>query len=345
MRRRDFLRQGLAAAAGAVVVGAQSPSERLARRGEPKKVIVVGAGLAGLSAAYELTEAGHDVTVLEARTRPGGRVLTLREPFSDGLYAEAGAMFIPDTHEFTLRYAKLFGLALDPFRGPGGKGVSHVRGRRVEANWGDPVELPVELSPAERSMNRDELWRKYRPPSVFKELGDPTAPGWPPPSLKKYDEISYVEFLRRNGASPGAVELLTFGTNGLWGEGLGTVSALTVLRDSWHQRGSDQWLRVRGGNDLLPKAFASRLSDRIRYGTPVVRIEHDSRGVRAVAERAGARETFAADRLVCAVPFSVLRRVEVSPPFSEGKRRAVEQLSYFSAARVSLQLRKKFWHD
>src|SRR5689334_7361588 len=52
----------------------------------PQKVIILGAGLAGLSAAHELVSWGHDVTVLEAQTRPGGRVLTLRTPFSDGLY-------------------------------------------------------------------------------------------------------------------------------------------------------------------------------------------------------------------------------------------------------------------
>lgn len=66
----------------------------LKRSGQPGSVVVLGADLAGLAAAWELTEAGHHVTLLEARTRPGGRVLTLREPFADGLYAEAGGMAI-----------------------------------------------------------------------------------------------------------------------------------------------------------------------------------------------------------------------------------------------------------
>ena len=61
----------------------------------PKKVIIVGAGLAGLSAAYELLEAGHEPLVLEAQQRVGGRIYTMREPFSRGLYGEAGAMRIP----------------------------------------------------------------------------------------------------------------------------------------------------------------------------------------------------------------------------------------------------------
>ena len=69
----------------------------------------------GCRLRYELTQAGHDVTVLEARTRPGGRVHTLRDPFAEGLYAEAGAARIPNHHHFTLKYAELFGLTLDPF--------------------------------------------------------------------------------------------------------------------------------------------------------------------------------------------------------------------------------------
>ena len=63
---------------------------RLERQGPSKRVVIVGAGLAGLSAGYELTQAGHDVTILEARTPPGGRVFTLRDSFPEGLYAEAG---------------------------------------------------------------------------------------------------------------------------------------------------------------------------------------------------------------------------------------------------------------
>src|SRR6187397_3322041 len=99
-----------------------------------RKVLVLGAGMAGLVAAYELGKLGHDVTVLEARTRPGGRVHTLREPFSDGLYAEAGAARIPDNHDLTLKYVSTFELPLEPFY-PTNKlnALRFDRGNREEA--------------------------------------------------------------------------------------------------------------------------------------------------------------------------------------------------------------------
>src|ERR671938_180405 len=111
MKRREFLRLGGVAEAslattrleGAVSVLAQKRTRR-----RPKRVVVLGAGLAGLSAAYQLTRAGHDVTILEARTRAGGRVHTLREPFADNLHAEAGAMFVPESHHLVMRYIRLF---------------------------------------------------------------------------------------------------------------------------------------------------------------------------------------------------------------------------------------------
>lgn len=81
----------------------------------PQTVIIIGAGLSGLVAAYELAAVGHSVKVLEARSRVGGRVLTLRDQFSNGHFVEAGAARIPPDHHLTLAYLEHFGLGLKPF--------------------------------------------------------------------------------------------------------------------------------------------------------------------------------------------------------------------------------------
>src|SRR5262245_19024727 len=117
INRREFWKRGILAAATLPrlhTVIAAADRNAIRRTGAAKKVIVIGAGLAGLASAYELTQAGHDVTVLEARSRSGGRVWTLRDPFPEGLYAEAGATNVYDNHEWTMKYVKELGVALDP---------------------------------------------------------------------------------------------------------------------------------------------------------------------------------------------------------------------------------------
>ena len=163
MQRRDFLKQTAVAAAMLPASRLRRftfSQERLERHGAAKRVLVVGAGLAGLSAAFELTQAGHDVTVLEARTRPGGRVHTLRDPFADGLYAEAGAARIPNHHHFTLKYAELFGLTLDPFAPPDVPSVYHVRGQRIRVTPGQKVDWPYDLTAEERALGVNGMREK-----------------------------------------------------------------------------------------------------------------------------------------------------------------------------------------
>ena len=345
INRREFLRQGALWAPAISAFSFLRPAfsqTKLERKGPAQKVLVIGAGLAGLSAAYQLTEAGHDVTILEARTRPGGRVYTLREPFSDGLYAEAGATWIPDGHDLTLKYISLFDLPLDLISQSSGAFVYHIRGKRIIAGGRSQIEWPFEFTSEEKSLGPGGMWEKYVQ-AARKEIGDPAAPGWPPDSVLKYDRMTYAEMLRSQGASPEAVALFTTGF--IWGDGPDTVSALTVLRDETLGQNSKHTYRIKGGNDLLPKAFAARLSGKIRYGSPAVRIEHNEQGVRVVWLQGGRPQTTTADRLICAIPFSVLRRLEIVPKFSADKQKAIEELPYFSAVRILYQARRRFWAD
>ncbi len=343
--RRELFRRA-AWAAGALAarpLGAlAAPAAALPPASRPQKVIVVGAGLAGLAAAWELQQAGHEATVLEARTRPGGRVLTLRDPFADGLYAEAGATQVFDNHHWTRHYAGLLGLSLDPVETSGQASITCIRGHRIRVEPGVRTDWPLDLTPEERELDRQGMWQTYVA-TALEEIGDPAAPGWPPDSAGTYDAVTFTDFLRARGASPYAVALLRLGFPDLSGEGADRLSALYVLREALHRQTMRQVFTLRGGSDRLPRAFAAGLEGRIRYGAPVVRIEHDSRGVRAVSLEAGVHHTLAADRLVCAVPFSVLNRIEISPGLSPEKRAAIEQLAYTSVSRVFVQTRERFW--
>lgn len=345
MRRRDFLKQ---AAIATAALSARPPisfaSSRggLQRVGAPKRVIIIGAGLAGLSAAYELTRAGHEVTVLEARTRPGGRVRTLRDGFADGLCAEAGATRIPNHHAITLGYVEHFGLKLDPFQPPDLPSLYYVRGKRIRTTAGGKVEWPYDLTPEERALGLNGMRQKYMW-SMVGELGDVADPDWPPPELlEKYDQVNRSDFWRSRGASTEAVALLSAG--GI-DDRTETWSTLFMLRNQALNQDLDHYYKIRGGNDLLPKAFAARLSEKIHYGAPVVRIEQNSQGVKAVFLQAGAYHSLAGDYLVCAVPFAVQKNIEVTPAFTVEKQRAIEELPYLSASKIFLQARTRFWVD
>jgi monoamine oxidase len=347
MRRRDFLQHSTLtiAALAASQLGALAANGNLketsARR---KRIIVIGAGLAGLSSAYQLTQAGHDVTILEARTRAGGRVHTLREPFADGLHAEAGAMFVPDSHDLTMHYVRLFGLTLAPIPMRKLDPVLYLQGRRINPAEQDKIDWPLNLSPEEKMLGLDGMTERYIV-SILKEIGNPKSPDWLTERLKKYDRMTYAEFLRSRGATPDAVRLLRLNDADLTGDGVDSVSALMVLREAALNKNEEQLSTIKGGTDLLPKALAAHLDEKIRYGAPAVKIEHDARAVRVTFLQAGARETVAADYLICAIPFTILKEIEVSPLFSPAKQQAIRELPYTSVARVYLQSKKEFWND
>ena len=146
LSRRKFLKA--AAMAGATMSASWdvygAPRKSLAPTTEAKKIVIIGAGLAGLSAAYELKQAGHEVTILEAQLRPGGRVLTLREPFSDGLYADAGASAIPANHDLTFQYVRRFGLDVHQVGSSNLKSVHYIKGRRWEVGGEAAFDWPFD---------------------------------------------------------------------------------------------------------------------------------------------------------------------------------------------------------
>src|SRR6266568_775705 len=210
--RREFLKLGLLAASAQLALPRSwsFTPQGLSHAASPKKVLVVGAGLAGLVAGYELTQAGHDITILEAQLRPGGRVQTLREPFSDGLYAEAGAARIPDNHDLTLHYVKHFGLTLVPFYPIEKARVFLLGGNPIRVQPGTNLDLsqvPFNMRPEERRLGMSGLVQKYMG-DALKAIGDPSLPDWPNDSAKAYDKVTMAQFLRQQGASHGTIQLL-----------------------------------------------------------------------------------------------------------------------------------------
>jgi monoamine oxidase len=135
------------------------------------------------------------------------------------------------------------------------------------------------------------------------------------------------------------VTLLGLGYLELAGDGVGSYSALAMLRDLAHRRQEKESFAIAGGNDRLPAALAAQLDVRVRYRMPVVRIERGDRMVAVIVR--GAITRIEADRVVCTVPGSVLKTIDVAPVWSAAKRHALDALSYTSVTRVFVQTTRR----
>jgi monoamine oxidase len=307
----------------------------------PRTVIVVGAGLAGLSAAYELMQLGHDVTVLEAQTRAGGRAYTLRSPFSDGLYAEAGAISYSDSFRHMVRYVQAFGLPTAPL-GPRGNPVYHLRGKRFSLKQGEKPDWPYQLAPQEQGQGLFQLIGKYF--AAAEKIGDAGDPAWRPDAFKEWDKVTLAQWLAQQGASAEAVKLLSDSV--WWGHGWNELSALHRLTSDigLFFLGQKSYV-IQGGTDLIAQAFARKLRERILYGAPVLAVEQSGSGVRAVFEQGGARQELTAEHLVCTVPATMAKKIAFTPALPEATRKILDGLDYAPVTRVYLQSRKRFWTD
>jgi monoamine oxidase len=312
-------------------------AEGLERRpGERKRVIVIGAGMAGLVAAYELRRLGHEPVVLEAQNRVGGRVYTLRD-FAPGLYAEAGAMRIPRAHDLTLEYCRHFGLEMRPFVMGNPKGLVFIGGVRMTAAeaQASPERLPYELADHERGKSADQLWADATADirQLIETAGDEA---WVE-IVRRYDEYSLYEFLKVRGFSEEAIEYYAV-MNFVEADMHNAV--VEILREDFGGAYVDMSTVV-GGMDRLPNAFYTELQDAVRFGVEVRAIEQDDDSVSVHCRLGGNRLTLNADYAICTLPFSVLRTVEHS--FSHDKERAIRQLNYHASTKILLQVRHRFW--
>jgi monoamine oxidase len=306
-----------------------------------KPVVIIGAGLAGLVAAFELKREGHEVVVLEAQNRVGGRIYTLRAPFAPGLYAEAGGMRIPRAHDLTLRYCELFDLPLRPFMMGNPKALVHLGGERMTREEADrePDRLPFHLESHERGRTADQLWEEAIG-DLRVLVADDWDTGWTQ-IVREYDQYSLYEFLRVKGWSRGAIEYFTV-LNFL--EADQHNSLVEILREDLGGAYVDMQ-EIAGGMDRLPNAFYAHLQPEVRFGANVFAIDQDGDGVTVHFKTESGRYRVDADYGIITVPFSVLRTIETLTPFSAGKQRAIRQLNYHASTKILFQVRHRFWED
>ncbi|XP_040834142.1 L-amino-acid oxidase [Ochotona curzoniae] len=309
---------------------------------KPQKVIVVGAGVAGLVAAKVLSDAGHKVTILEADNRIGGRIFTFRDR-KTGWIGELGAMRMPSSHRILHELCKSLGLNLTKFTQYDENTwteVSEVKLRNYVVEK-MPEKLGYNLRPRERGRAPEEIYQMALNKALkdLKELGCKKA-------MRKFEKSTLLEYLLEEGnLSQPAARLLG---DVLSKDGFFYLSFAEALRA--HSCLSDRlrYSRIVGGWDLLPRALLSSLSGPVLLNAPVVGMTqglHDVRVHIATSRRARNLKALTADVVLVTASGPALQRIAFTPPLSRKRQEALRGLHYVPATKVFLSFRRPFWHD
>lgn len=334
--------------------------------GDPKgaSVVILGAGLAGMTAALELRKAGYQVRILEFNSRPGGRNWTLRGgdsftelggfkqtcEFEQGLYINPGPWRIPYHHRAVLDYCKRLGVALEPFIQLNHNAVLHG----TKAFGGIPQRI--------RDIKTDFQGQ------ISELLAKATQQGKLDEAVSKEDREILMQALKSWGALDSnyayRADLISADVRGYAkapGGGVGAAPVAGEPIDLSEILKSRLWRYLQnfalhtfqttmfqpvGGMDMIGKAFAREVGDVIRYNAKVTRIQQDGSGVTVTytdLKAPGTPQQVKADWCVCTIPLSILSQL----PLDVGDRMkaAINAVPYTSSVKIGLQFKRRFWEE
>jgi monoamine oxidase len=332
--RRDLLATSALAGAGLALGCRRDDTGSRAAR----EVAIVGGGIAGLTCAWRLRRAGVAVRVYEAQQRIGGRMWSLRGQFPDGQVCELGGELIDTGHAHLRALCRELGLALDDFRDDAPELVRDV--------WW--------FGGARRS--EEDLVEAFRPLAAKMDAARADLPGdvisyRTPAGAETIDRVSLAEWLEGAGASGWFRDLLDVAYTTEYGLEIAEQSPWNLLTlidtepEPFRVFGdSDERFHVRGGNDLVPTRLAHELGDRIELGCRLEALSAAPDGsYRLELAQGSSSRTVAADHVVLALPFTLLREVELELPLPPVKKKAIAELGYGTNAKLMVGFSERLW--
>jgi monoamine oxidase len=310
-------------------------------RGQAPRVAVVGAGLAGLTAAALLAQGGCRTAVFEASERIGGRVWTERARGNDGAVLECGGEFVDTQHVDLLALVRHLGLPMidlestvkPPLQGTyffGGQRYSDAEFDTALANLAPQIQADVARCsprPSRRRHTAEDL--HFDRLSVREYLQGLQAEPW----LLQTLQVAYTTVYGLDAEAQSSLNLLTL-------IGADAKRGVSVFGDS------DERYKVRDGSAQVVAGLASRLQNQIYPGHRLMRLRSSGSGYQLALQRHGAASVeVEADAVVLALPFTLLRQVELGELFSVHKRRAIAELGYGTNSKLMLGMQRRVWQE
>ncbi len=337
--RRQLLHGGLAAAT-AVAAATFTREGAVAQSAGRSPILVVGAGIAGLTAAYRLRQAGVRADVIEANNRVGGRIRTVPKVAGTLISAELGGEFIDTGHTNLISLATQLGLrAIDLVAVQAGfvPDTFFLEGRRFSLQ-----QLIADFAPLATKINAD-----------LRTVGNNISYQDFTESAERLDNLSIAQYLDQADTSTIVRQLLRIAYTAEYGRDPEEQSALNLLfligadANSFELYGnSDERYQIDGGNNQIVNRLADRLSDSIETGTVLEGISLLPDGRYRVSLRSGQSafdRTY--ERVLLTLPFSTLRDVKINVPLPQPKLRAIQQLGYGTNSKLVTGYRSRLWRD
>jgi len=338
------------------------------------KVGIIGGGLAGMSAAFELRKLGCDITIFDAQERIGGRVYTYYFDHNKKHYGEFGAARIPVTHETTWHYINLFKLPTIPFIQVNENSFIYLRDVRVRndpegRNVQNFIYPKYDLTMQEKKLSWQQLISYgldnallYASPEVRREVAE--VLNTYSPQILYWDFNSNRNMAETLGLSEEAINLIS---NFIISAGANLFAGFVDYIQEPYSVDLSFVYQLEGGNVNLPMAFyKALLSEKSEkfygdlskecLGNVVWKSAHAVNGIymdsedgkpilssKSLKTNNSLHEKF--DYLICAIPFSTLRNIEINPLFSNIKMQAIKEVYYTPAHKSLLFCRKRFWEE
>jgi monoamine oxidase len=339
LSRRQLVRGSLVAAGALAAIAIDNRFDNRHVDATIAPVLIVGAGIAGLTAAYYLNRSGVPVKIVEASQRVGGRILSQNQAIGTETTVELGGEFIDSGHTNIRKLAKELGLVeVDLFAADRGltKDIWFFNHRIVTER-----ELITAFIPLAKQIDRDvkaigEVNYKSTNPRTIEldllSIKDYLIRYCPDPRLRKFVEVAYTNEYGLEIERQSAINLIL-----LIGKDLNQIEIFGS---------SDQRYHLRGGNQRIIDKLAAKLGDRIETNTRLESIRSSPNGrYRVSLHQGGTSKEYTFDRVILALPFSILRTIDLGVKLPSRQQAAIKELGYGTNTKLLTSYRDRLWRN